>query len=415
MYSDFSKRKVMVIPGTKAQIPLICKLKDNGYCVVCVNPKENSPAFSYADICEQEDILDKAKCLEIAKKYRVRAVMSDECDIAMPTVAYVSEKMGLMSIGMEMASLYTNKYLMREFCKINGLSYPEYSQCQTKEEAIAFFRSLEVKKMIMKPLDSNSSRGVFTITSEDIIETCFSQAIAFSKTKKAVLCEEYIEGTEFTVDGIVAGGKHYSLVISKKKHYDYNSNIACELYFSESDEEVDYEQLRTQNDKFVNLSKLPLGLTHAEYKFNGKEYVLIEIGARGGGNFISSHIVPNMTGIDNYQMLIDSILGSSGGKQMIELRLAKSEKCAVLKFWDVKGQGGKVSRIEGEEILKSTRQIILYEFRFKAGDTIHRAENDSARVGFYIAVANDKAELDALIEKIEKKVCIVLEGEHGIN
>lgn len=405
------KKKIMVIPGAKAQIPLICKLQEEGYCVVCVNPYKDSPAFSYADICEQGDILDREFCLDVAKRHEVIAVLSDECDIAMPTVAYVSEKLGLPSIGSKLATLYTNKYLMREFCREHAMPYPKYRQCRSAGEAVAFFRNLEKKKMIIKPLDSNSSRGVFTIVSEEMVEPHFAQAIVFSKVNQAVLCEEYIEGTEFTVDGVVVNGKHYSLAISKKKHYAYNPNIACELYFSEEDEEYDYVRLREQNDRFVEMSGLPFGFTHAEYKYNGKEFVLIEIGARGGGNFISSHIVPNLTGIDNYKLLLEGTLGAPQLRGEHIKSVDAAGKCAVLKFWDVQGNGGKVVRVDGEDILKNLPQIVLYEFQFKPGDIIHKAENDSARVGFYIAVAKSREELDRLILKIEENVCIVLEGE----
>lgn len=403
------RKRIMVIPGAKAQVPLICRLKEEGYCVVCVNPYKDSPAFLYADICEQGDVLDREFCLEVAKRHQVIAVLSDECDIAMPTVAYVSEKLGLPSIGSKLAALYTNKYLMREFCQEHAMPYPKYRQCRTVEEAIDFFQSLEKKKMIIKPLDSNSSRGVFTITSEKMIEVYFVQSIAFSKVNPAVLCEEYIEGTEFTVDGVVVNGRHYSLAISKKKHYVYNPNIACELYFSQEDEEYDYACLREQNNKFVEISGLPFGFTHAEYKFDGKEYVLIEIGARGGGNFISSHIVPNLTGIDNYKLLLEGTLGTSQLSEKCIESMDTLGRCAVLKFWDVQGNGGKVVRVDGEDILKKHPLIVLYEFQFKVGDVIHKAENDSARVGFYIAVAKNRNKLDQLIRMIEKNVHIVLE------
>ena len=47
-----------------------------------------------------------------------------------------------------------------------------------------------------------------------------------------VLIEEYITGTEFTIDGIKTSEGHQCLAISEKKHYDHNENVACQLYFS---------------------------------------------------------------------------------------------------------------------------------------------------------------------------------------
>lgn len=70
-----------------------------------MNLYEDSPAFKVADYHEVADILDKERCLEIAKKYNVDAIISEECDIAMPTIAYVAEKMGITIIGYKMRSI----------------------------------------------------------------------------------------------------------------------------------------------------------------------------------------------------------------------------------------------------------------------------------------------------------------------
>lgn len=403
------KNTIMVIPGTSAQISLIKKLKQLGYEVLCINPQENSPAFKYADKYEIGDILDKDFCLKKAEQYSVIAVMSDECDIAMPTVSYVSEVLSLPTIGNSLTELYTNKFLMREFSKEMGFPYPRYCKCKCIEDAYSFFLSIDNKKMVMKPLDSNSSRGVFTIQKIEDIESYFDKSISFSKAEDAIICEEYIEGTEFTVDGLVLNNKHYSLAISKKKHYQHNSNIAYELFFSSNDPIYDYDLLREQNDKYVEKSKLPFGFTHAEYKYDGEKYVLIEIGARGGGNFISSHIVPELLQIDNYKLLIESILQKKTKDYNLNINYENTSKCAVLHFFDIDRNNGKVVGIRGEEYLHAITEIKKYEFRFKLGDTISKAENDSARVGFYIAVAETRERLEEIINIISQKVHIELE------
>lgn len=57
---------------------------------------------------------------------------------------------------------------------------------------------------------------------------------------------------------------------------------------------------------------------------------MIEIGARGGGNFISSHIVPAMTGFDNYKILTEQTLGTKTDFSFNPDN--HSKKCAVLEF-----------------------------------------------------------------------------------
>ena len=263
---------VIVLPGTKWQIPLINKLKKRGFKVIVFDYYENQPAYKYADGYEIVNILDKEKVYELAQKYKPIAVMSDECDIATPTIAWVSEQMEKPSIGVELAALYTDKFRMREFMKNNGFATPIFYKCTTVNEAIQKFKSFG-EKMIIKPLDGNSSRGVFSIESEEDIKNHFNKAMSYSKVEKSVLLEEYIEGDEFSIDGIMTNQKYYSLAISHKKHYSYNENLDQELIFKYRDEKYNYDLLRRTNEEYVKKTKLPFGLTHAEYKYRDGKFI----------------------------------------------------------------------------------------------------------------------------------------------
>ncbi|MCD7841860.1 MAG: ATP-grasp domain-containing protein, partial [Lachnospiraceae bacterium] len=238
--------RVLVIAGGAWQAPLVEKVKAMGYEVVNSNLYEDSPAFAFADYCEVADVLDKEKNLEIARKYHVQAVLTDESDIAVPTVAYVAGKLGLPTICEDLARLFTNKYEMRCFCREHGLKTPEFRLCESAEEAAAFVGELERsgnsdesgkpgesegpgrseksgKRCIMKPLDSQSSRGVYVLEKPEDAYAYFESSAAYSSAGHAVIVEQYIEGVEFTVDGIAYAGEHRSLAISEKKHFSYNT------------------------------------------------------------------------------------------------------------------------------------------------------------------------------------------------
>ncbi len=400
-----NKDRVLIIPGAEAQIALINKVKNEGYEIVCINPYKDSPGFQYADYSEQADILDKEKVLQIAKEYEVSAVISDECDIAMPIVAYVGEQMGLCTISCSDAELYTDKFLMREFCRDQGYLFPEYAKCATISEATAFYDSLCKKQMIIKPLDSNSSRGVYTVNRREDVAGYFEESLRYSKKEQAVICERYIGGPEFTVDGIVVKGKHYSLAISQKKHYEYNSNIAYELFFSYSNPDYDYDLLRKINDSYVEATNLKMGFTHAEYKCEDNKFYLIEIGARGGGNYISSHIVDKLVNLDNYEILLRQSLGQENHTGNFEFY---RERCAVLEFFDIEKEG-TVKEIRNEKFLSDNPCIARYQFHFNIGDRVTRAGNDSKRIGYYIAYCETRNELEYLMREIAEKVQIIVE------
>lgn len=396
-----------MIGGGEWQTALVRKVKEMGYEVVNSNLYPDSPGFAWADYSEVSDVLDMEKNLAIAKKYGVSAVLTDESDIAVPTVAYVAGKLHLPTIGSELAALYTNKFRMREFCRKHGLNTPEYRLCKTAEEAADF--TARIGTAILKPLDAQSSRGVFIVGSPEEAKEHFAESLSHSRSAKAVIAECFIQGTEFTVDGMVVNGKHRCLAISEKKHYAYNESIASELFFSHSNPVYDYEKLKACNDRFVNLSGLPFGFTHAEYKYENGEFYLIEIAARGGGTRISSHIVPLMTGIDNYRCLVETALGHKT-EAPGEIPEAYQNRCTVLKFFDVPVNGGIVTRIEGEEEIRNHPGVVELHLEFQVGDRLFRAADDRSRVGFYIAVGESRGELRRTMEWVENTLKIVEEA-----
>lgn len=399
------KKTIIILPGSLWQIPLVQKSKEMGYRTLVVNPYEDSPAFPYADGYLQSDIFDIERVFQYCKEEKADAVISEECDIAMPLLAELAKRLSLPSLDLESAHLFTDKSAMRRFCVEHGILSPEYRLCKTLEEAEIFFEEIRVP-IIMKPLDSNSSRGVFTIRCRDQIKEYFPKAMVFSKREKVVLVERYVTGTEFTVDGIKTPKRHFTLAISEKRHFAHNPNIACELYFTGTNENYDYDALALQNDFFVNQSPLQFGLTHAEYKYEDGKFYLIEIAARGGGNLISSHIVPFLSGIDNYQYLLNCYLGKVTSPDFAIGEKYK-QRSAVLHFFKTPKNGGIVERIEGEEVLKNTPQITEYRFNFKVGDLLNDAATDADRIGFYIACCDNKKQLDDLIGQVDEAVKII--------
>lgn len=398
-------KTVVVLPGSQWQVPLVQTCKSMGLRALVVNPYPDSPAFAYADGHLQSDIFDLERVARYCRAEGADAVVSDQCDIAVPAVAELGERLSLPAITPECARLFTDKFEMRAFCEAHRLPFPEYRLCRTAGEAESFFDRLGTR-MVLKPLDSCSSRGVFTISKRKDIGRLFQQSLSFSKVERAVLAERYIEGTEFTVDGVRTPERHYSLAVSEKRHFAHNSNIACDLYFSHRNPRFDYDQLKRQNDLLVELSPLHWGLTHAEYKFENGKFYLIEIGARGGGNLISPHIVPYLSGIDTYRYLLDCSMGSVSSPSF-QVQERYQDRCAILRFFDVPENGGTVSRIEGEERLSSGKEIAAYQFHFAPGSVIEKAKTDSDRAGFYIACCETEWELRTVMEDVRRNVRIV--------
>lgn len=398
-------KKVLVLPGTQWQVPLIEKIQEMGNQALVVNPDPNAPGMKKADLALVSDIFDKERVVAFGRDQKVDAVMSDECDIAMNLVAELGLTFRVPTLDEETAALYTDKFLMREFSKKHGLRYPEYKFCKTVDDAVALLKEIN-RPIIIKPLDSNASHGVFKCTTEEEVRKHFDESMSFSRVEKSVLAERFIVGTEFTIDGVKTPHGHYTMAISEKKHFAHNESIANELLFSHYNPKFDYDKLRATNDAFVMKSNLLFGFTHAEYKYEDGEFYLIEIAARGGGNMISSCITQYMTGYDTYRYLVECATGNVHDEDF-SLRPEYKERAAVLKFFETPGGGGKVREIKGLDYIENEPDIKHYRLNFKIGDTIENALNDSVRIGFYIVCSENMHKLREVINNVEKNFQII--------
>lgn len=394
-------KKILVLPGTQWQVPLIDKIHEMGHKAFVVNPDPNAPGMKVADHVLVSDIFDKERVVAFGRDLQVDAVMSDECDIAMNLIAELGSIFKVPTLNEASAALYTDKFLMREFCKKHGFRYPEYRLCKTVDDAIALLNEV-AGPIIMKPLDSNASHGVFKCSTEEEVLKHFEESVLFSRVEKSVLAERYVVGTEFTIDGVKTPHGHYTMAISEKKHFAHNENIANELLFSHHNPKFDYDKLRAVNDAFVMKSSLQFGFTHAEYKFEDGEFYLIEIAARGGGNMISSCITQYMTGYDTYRYLVECAIGNIHDEDF-SLRPEYKDRAAVLKFFETPNGGGKVREVKGLNYLEREPDIKHYRLNFKIGDVIEDALNDSVRIGFYIVCSENIQKLRQVIDNVERQ------------
>ena len=98
--SENSRKKLLVIGAGDFQLPLVQKASET--CDVLLAAPVISKAFEpYITDRLLIDVRDEKAILDFARKHKINGVITDQTDIAVRSVAYVSEKMGLPGIGYE--------------------------------------------------------------------------------------------------------------------------------------------------------------------------------------------------------------------------------------------------------------------------------------------------------------------------
>lgn len=297
-----ARQTAMVLGALRDEVPLVEFYKSLGFHVVVVGLGSDYPCCAIADTYYDVDICDKEKILEIAKKHNISAIASNVVSIAGEKVAWVAERLNLPTIGSDVAMRFLNKAIMREMAQKGGVHVPPFKWVKTVEEAFAFADEHEFP-LIIKPVNGNSSKGVYRVDDVQELKERFMESYSCSVGKEGVIIEGFIEGEEYIVDAYTYNGACFNTDIAYKQHFSIPDRfISRSVVIQDADHCVSHieHKLLLENKKAVEALGLPFGPTHGEYIYNKAEdsVYLVEVAARGGGVRLASDLIPLATGID---------------------------------------------------------------------------------------------------------------------
>src|SRR5579872_5194122 len=332
------RQTLHVLGAGQWQVPTIRLAKSLGYRVFVTDLYSERVGYEWADAHETVDIRDREATLRAAERHRIDGIVCDPTDVGVPTMAWVAEKLGLPGIGYETALKFTNKYCMRAVTTSAGVPNPPFFAATCLDEARRAVGDIGFPS-VLKPVDSQSSRGVHIVHRQDELEIAFLDALSNSRAGE-VLVEGYLDGIEVTVEGFCADGRVVAIGISDKDHFPHRPEVANRLTYPAAFPEPILARIREVNALVVQSLGLRNGITHAEYMVVGSEVYLVEIAARGAGSRVYSHIVPFLAGAPVPEAYIRFVIGG-------ELRIEPDgeSRAANLAFFSL--PSGVVKRIDG--------------------------------------------------------------------
>lgn len=395
-----NKKVVLCIGGAASQCHLIETAKNMNYRTICVDYDDDCAGKDVADEFYKISTSDIQGIVELGKEKEVTAVISTQSDLGLKTSSYVAEELGLHGLSKKTIEIFTNKVNMREFLYANGYNCPRFKKCYNEEQVRQAIKEIS-GNVVIKPLDSQGSRGVQIISFIDG-EQSFRDAFQYSRSENAVIVEEYLGNEEYTVEGYMRHGKHTTLAISRKQHYEDYPCVSNELLYNWKNEQ-ELNELAVIHNDMLEKTGLEYGITHSEYLKKDGKFYLVEFTARGGGSHIASVIVPYISGIDvEKELLLDTL-----ELPREEYVVPKTRKNAILKFFEFKE--GKVKQIIGLEQIKKIQGVFYVSLHYKEGDYIKAVKDDTNRHGFYIAGADKEQQLRNIMKEIENGIRIVYE------
>ena len=389
-------KRLMIIGASILQLPAILKAKELGYYVAVADFNPNAIGIPYADEYYNVSTIDEEGVYQAAKAFGAEGVMTLATDMPMRSVAYTCKKLGLTGISYDTAVKATDKGEMIKAFAAANVEHPWYyiieDHAKPLPEGITY-------PCITKPTDNAGSRGVMLVNSREELEA----ALAYSSENGrsgTVIVEEYMVGPEVSVEIIVWQGTPHVLQITDK--LTTGAPHFVEMGHSQPSRlpVADQEKIKDLACRAVKAVGIDNGPAHVEIMLTKDGPKMVELGARMGGDCITTHLVPLSTGVDMIKATMDICLGLTPDIE------PKFQKGSAIRFFDV--PCGTIKAIEGVEEAKAIPGVQEIAFTKQAGDTVGKIGASGDRAGFVIAQAVDAEAASCICGKIDENISIIV-------
>lgn len=386
-------KKIMILGAGIYQVPLIKKAKELGlYTIVC-SIKGEYPGFAYADKIYYVNTTDREQILELAKAEQIDGICTTGTDVAVITIGYVCDKLGLSGVSFESAQIATNKAVMKQCFLNNQVSTAAFYKVDSKEMALDAFDKLR-KPVVMKIVDKSGSRGIIRVVEREQVETIFEEELKRTDLPYIVI-EEFVDGHEVGIDALVQNGEVKLLLSHDKLMYQSGSTTIPVGHILPM--EMD-ENIMLSLDETAKKAIKAMGLNNCAVNMDvfvtaTGEVFVIEVGGRAGATGIPE-VMGTYSGYNYYEQILKIALGEN-----VEIGELKRVPCASILFRAP--NAGILNNVSLPQMEK-----VEYGIDFAIGHRVSEMQDGTDRIGQAVVWADEIKELKEKIDKVLQETVI---------
>ena len=307
-------------------------------------------------------------------------------------MARIAEKYGFPFYSVETAQWSTDKFQMKQRFELGDVPHARGRLVKSLEETADM-----VYPVIVKPRDNSGSRGVKLCRTKEELEQSMAEALEYSKLD-SVLVEEFIEGPEYSIEGLHYDGKSEVIQFTEKKTTEFPYNVELGHIQPANISDENKRKIREIVAKIGKTLKFENCPSHTELKINERGIFVIETSPRLGGDYITSTLTPLSTGINMEDQLLHIALGENVDTQ--SGRVAKASGVCFLNL-----PCGKVTAID-PAINEVSTWPNVYNFAtwLKVGDEIHPITSSLNRYGQFIVKGGTREKVVSSLDEYEHRI-----------
>jgi len=394
-------KSLLVIAAGPLQVPAIEEAAQLGLRTVAVDANPRAPGMSLADVRYTVDIFDAPAVEEIACAEKIAGVMTLCTDAPVRIVAAVAAALGLPAISSEAAANATDKRLMRRALLAKEVPVPGFFEVDSIAAASAAADSLRYP-VALKIACSSGSRGVYRIDTPMDLAKHFLQARQYQPYGDLLL-EEWMDGPEVSVEGVCVGEKVHVIQVTDKVLFPGAYPVEAGHSQPSRLPAMIVAQIRDVTERGVSALGFTSCAFHAELKITTGGPKIVEIGARLGGDRISTHLTPLSTGVNLVRAAIQVAVGREPNLVL------SAQRGAAVRYFHT-SSCGTVERIEGLESVSSLPGLeLLYaaserDGPLQPGFVVGEIRSSLDRYGHAVFSGDDATQA---IERAEQAISMV--------
>ena len=406
---------ILIIGAGPNQVPAIRLAKARGYRVAVTDMNPLAEGFALADVHGIASTRDADATIAFARVLHGQTPLSGVMTMASEsavTVARTAEALRLPGLLPDAAWRATNKVLRQKCWRTAGVSAPRFGEAETTEDAVQVASGLGWP-VVVKPVDSAGSRGVRKVKTPEEMNAAV-QEIREHSQRPEILIEEYLTGTEHSIEGLVIDGKVYWAGFSDR---NYDKKEIYPPYFLEDGDSLpsalDKDMLCRAEDlstKAVHALGVNWGPVKGDVLVDANGPKMIEMAARLSGDYFCYETIPLNNGVNLLDAVLTLSLGLPVDPKAFEPRF--NHGVALRYVWP---KPGIVTAIHGVEEVRSMPGVHFFKWepRWKSiavGTEITKARSMGERVGCVMTYADTREEAIAIAEKAVSMIHIETEA-----
>ena len=386
--------RVLVVGCGFPQLSLVRAARRLGLHVVGADINPRAVAAGLCDEFHEVSTSDVAGLCDLASRARVDAITTTGSEVSLKATADVAARLRFpFYADPDTVRRCQDKDEMRAAYAAHDVAVPDFAQCQTLEEAVAFARGRRFP-LVIKPSRGWGQRAVARVEDEAQLAAAFHEARACSASAglPRVVVESWLEGREYSVNGWIEGGRLVSYCVTERLTIPGDRPLGvmiAEAYpsgLSGRDEARVVEEARRGAAALGHTR----GPCYSQVALGPRGCTLFETAARLGGGF-DADVTRLASGVDLY----DRVLGVALGDAALEHQgvVGPTHGGAIAKF--LVARPGRVRAVDGLGPARALEGVEDAEVFVPLGGRVLPLTDSAKRAAYVLSKGSSRQEATA--------------------